>query len=102
MQSKVIKLSINADGGTPMYLKDSFIDSHSKDWINQFYSFHNEKKKRNSDYKLKLVCWFFFQEYMVFTGREEKGWSIKEEHSALQFYSDALTLVLPFFLFCTL
>lgn len=44
MQSKVLKLAINAHGGLQVYLKDSFIDSHLKDWINQFYSFHSEKK----------------------------------------------------------
>lgn len=44
MQSKVIKLAINADDGIQVYFKESFIDSHLKDWTNQFYSFHSEKK----------------------------------------------------------
>lgn len=41
--------------------------------------------------EIRLV---FFQEYMVFIGREV--WSINEEYSVFQFYSDALTLVLYF------
>lgn len=40
----------------------------------------------------------FFQEHMVFTGREEKSWSINEEYSVFQFYSDTLTVVLSFFI----
>lgn len=35
---------------------------------------------------------------MIFTGREEKSWSINEEYSVFQFYSDTLTLVLSFFI----
>lgn len=99
-QSEVIKFSISADGDMQVYLRRSFNRfwntlNYEKDWINQFYSSHSEKKR---EFKLQLETMVFFQEHKVHTGREEKGWSINGECSVIWFYSDTMTLILSYFI----
>lgn len=99
-QSKVIKFSISADSDMQVYLRHSFNRfwntlNYKKYWINQFYSSHREKKG-NLNCTKKLVK--FFQEHKILTGREEKGWSLNRECSVIWFFSDNLTLILPYFI----